>query len=192
MIASLRQLGLTPAKGALVAVLAISLAVVWGPQLATLIGGSEQPPGRRPATAIATSRLDSTSNRPSRQGNEPGQAAKEAAPGPERPKSLVGLAEAVSHDPFAAPAWSPEARRVAAASSGRVDAPAPSELEERFEVLRSSGVAMILTSEKGQAVQIGEEMLRVGDRFEGFEVVEITPTGVVFRPAAEGEDDRGA
>lgn len=174
------------------ALLVIGLCVVWGPQLASL-GGEEAPPTakRLPGVAAAGRRT------PRRRGAKPAMAsAKSPQQTDSKPKKAtvsIGLADAASYDPFAPPAWSPDARRVVAATAESAQVANNTELEERFETLRSSGVAMILVSDAGQAVQIGGKTLRVGDRLEGFEIVKISPAGVVFQPAsADKGDDRGA
>lgn len=189
MTARLSQLGLTPKKAALMAVLLAGLVAVWGPQLSGLFGESRPAqtatanvaaPTARPTAAVARN-TTTVAPQPARPNRVPSK-------GP--PRSAIGLADALAYDPFAPPAWSTSNRRVA----GRPDARSPDveELEARFDTLRESGVAMILVSGEGKAVQIGTHTLQVGDRHEGFEVVEITARGVVFRPALEAEDDRGA
>lgn len=183
----LRQLGVTPAKGALVLVLAIGLGVVWGPQLAGLLGGGKP---RSPASASRPKRPAEVAASPARRA-----VASTLTPAPaptvrDRPLPNIGLAEAISYDPFAPPAWSPLAQR-APQSRGGVSADV-TDVQERFEAIRESGVAMILVSGEGHAAQVGGQTLRVGDRVEGFEVIEIRDSEVVFRPVSDPGDDRGA
>lgn len=193
MTAPPRKLGLTPAKGALMALLAIGLCVVWGPQLASL-GSEEAPPTTRrrpPGVAAASKRTPRRGV--AKPATTPTKPRLQSESKPKKPTAEIGLADAVSYDPFAPPAWSPDARRSAAASGVSAGVATQTELEERFETVRSSGVAMILVSDTGQAVQIGGKTLRVGDQLEGFEIVKISPAGVVFQPAtADKGDDRGA
>lgn len=194
MIAALRQLGLTPAKGALLAFLAIGLGVVWGPQLAGMLPGDEAPATVARGSGASPARGRPTpSRRRAARAPAPRPAAKPRDTTPQPELATITLAEAVAYDPFAPPAWSPASGRKIAAPGGRMDEAAVAELEERFGVLRESGIAMILITEKGRAVQIGDQTLKVGDKLEGFEIVEISAGGVVFQPATTAEgDDRGA
>ena len=184
----LKQHGFTPAKGALVAVLAIGLGVVWGPQLAGPFDGNKKPVARASQPIQSAPTPDTKTQRPRRTRGVPPRPSTPVVR--DRPTPTIGLAEAVSYDPFAAPRWSPVARRADRRSSGlSADA---AELAERFETIRESGVAMILVSGEGRAAQVGDQTLRVGDRVDGFEVVEINDSGVIFRPSVATEDDRGA
>lgn len=178
MIQRLQQLGLTPAKAALVAVLAAVLGAVWGPQLAALLpGGGSQ--------ATVASR---TPNRVPVPSGEP-PLAKPAAveQRSERPLPSMSLVNATRFDPFAAPAWAPARDRQTIASQ----ASSPDEVADRFEVLKRAGVAMLLVSEGGRAARIGDQTLRPGDEIDGFRVVAIDSEGVVFEPAPPSPDGGG-
>ncbi|MEO0529822.1 MAG: hypothetical protein AAF266_04505 [Planctomycetota bacterium] len=189
MTDKLRQIGLTPTKAALMAVLAIGLVVVWGPALSGLLGGKQ---ATTPTVAVATP----TPTRP-RVAPATGSATRKPGTPAEgitkrkRPRPTITVAEAAAYDPFAPPAWSPSSTQVAAIEREAVE---PSELESRFGTLRKSGVAMILVSSDGQAAQVGDRTLRVGDTIDGFQVVEINADGVTFEPAPPDEegDARGA
>jgi len=185
----LRQYGMTPGRAATMAVLALVLAAVWGPQL---FSSAED----RPAVAVVTPPKPSRAAAvappaKSLPAAKSSTASTTTAPKPLKKRVLPKFtaSEAGAYDPFAAPAWSPAAVSLAAGSGeGGSDADA----ENRFEAIRSRGVAMILVSPEGKAAQLGDRTVRVGDQIDGFEVIDITPTGVVFMPAgprpAEGVD----
>ena len=182
MIEQLKQYGLTPGKAALMAVLTVGLGVVWGPQFAGMLGGKSKPVAAR--APAPTRSVDREAVAPAAPRSQTVDAAT-PAPQRERPATDIGIDEAVAYDPFAPPGWSPAARRLAQIDGNQDDD--PTELEERFESLRQSGVAMILVSGEGRAAQVGSRTLHVGDELDGFEVVEINDTGVVFRPLTSQE-----
>lgn len=185
----LQQYGMTPGRAAIMAVLTLVLVAVWRPQL---FSSSDSPPAiavvtpakptpakpvARPAVSVSTTK--------------PLTASTSTAPKPLKKRALPKFtaSKAGAYDPFAAPAWSPAAVSLVAGSGvGGSNADA----EARFEAIRSRGVAMILVSPDGKAAQLGDRTVRVGDQLDGFEVIDITPTGVVFMPAgsrpAEGVD----
>lgn len=185
----LRQYGMTPGRAAIMAVLALALVAVWGPQL---VSSGDGPPAisvvtptkPAPATTVARPALSLPTTKPQ-------TASTATAPKPAKKRAIPKFtaSEAGAYDPFAAPAWSPAAVSLLAGSeAGGSNADA----EDRFEAIRSRGVAMILVSPDGKAAQLGDRTVRVGDQIDGFEVIDITPTGVVFMPAgarpAEGVD----
>jgi hypothetical protein len=190
----LRQYGMTPGRAAIMAVLALALVAVWGPQLFSS-GDSEPviavatPPKPKPAAAVARPAVSLLTAKPLTA--KPLTASTATAPKPQKKRALPKFtaSEAGAYDPFAAPAWSPAAVSLAAGSGvGGSTADA----EDRFKAIRSRGVAMILVSPDGKAAQLGDRTVRIGDQIDGFEVIDITPTGVVFMPAgtrpAEGVD----
>lgn len=178
MTTTLKQLGLTPAKGALIVVLAVGMCWVWSPMLF-----SQSQPSRR--QAIASKQHDA---KPTAQPD-----SSQTVSGPEgeatvaKPHVKLTLSEATRHDPFATPDWAPRTQ-----VAGRTGAPSsPNALRARFDSLASVGVAMLLISEQGQAAQIGDRTVHVGDVIEGFRVVEINVEGVKFVPDEQG-DGHGA
>ena len=175
MTTTLQKLGLTPAKGALIALLAVAMGWVWSP---LLIGESKEP--RRKPIARAARSPEPTRKPVKRQ---PAATVKKAPAALSDAIVKLSLDDATRHDPFAAPGWAPQAQQAGQAGP----AASPSALRQRFESLASSGVAMVLVSEQGQAAQIGDRTVRVGDVIEGFRVVEITAQGVKFTPAEQGE-----
>ncbi len=172
MTTPLQKLGLTPVKGALVGLLAIGMGWVWSP----LILGEARPPRRE---SVARAPKKSPSPKPARL-----EKAQDPNPSPAHAVAAVKmtLAEATRHDPFATPAWAPQPGSPAASGLPA----SPGLTRERFKTLASTGVAMLLVSEEGQAAQIGDRTVQVGDVIDGFRVVEISPSGVRFVPDDEG------
>jgi hypothetical protein len=185
----LRQYGMTPGRAAIMAVLALALVAVWGPQLFSSDDSVPAiavvtPPKPTPAKAVARPAVSLPTAKPL----TPSTAT---APKSQKKRALPKFtaSEAGAYDPFAAPAWSPAAVSLVASSGvGGSNADA----EDRFKAIRSRGVAMILVSPDGKAAQLGDRTVRIGDQIDGFEVIDITPSGVVFMPAgsrpAEGVD----
>lgn len=188
MIQKLRQLGVTPAKAALIGVLGVGLAVVWGPQLGALLPGWGGDSGKARRTAASRR----AGPKPLAANNAEAEAAPEVVK-EEREIPTFLVSEASAYDPFAVPAWSPGARRVA--DAGPEETATVDEVEQRFEGLRETGVAMILVGNDGaEAVQIGDRMLRVGDEIDGFRITAINAKGVTFKSAVptSREGSRGS
>ena len=181
MSAAKKKTGLTPAKGAPIAVLVVVFGVVWIPQLVSL--GGESGPDR--VAAKRDRKAPSAPKRipmPSTKKTQPEELDRRV----KREPVVIDLASALEHDPFAPPAWSPEAARRAQLAEGTLGA--PDEIEARVSELRNSGVAMVLVSEKGRAASINGQTIHVGDELDGFRVIEINATGIVVEPTARGAD----
>lgn len=186
MTSGLKKIGLTPAKAALVAVLALVLAVVWGPQI--FGSGSERPESvaeARPAVR-SSSRAPRRGRRTTTQTPTTSEPARPAAT--ERDLPTITLSDAAAYDPFAVPAWTSEAEQQLVAETSAQPA-SSSSLQQRFDSLKATGVGMVLVSGDGQAAQIGDRTVRVGDEIDGFRVIEITADNIVFQPAPVGEGD---
>lgn len=182
MNAQLKALGLTPAKAALIGVLVVAFAAVWGPQL---IGGSSKKAARATATASP-----SPASRPQPAAPAAARAdAQSAALTPNENDDDAfhrSLTEVADYDPFAAPDWSPAARRVSREIAAVDDTEA---VADRFAAIRKSGVAMILVSGQNRAAQVGETTLQVGDVYDGFRVIRIDAAGVAFEPILDTAED---
>ncbi|MEO1497073.1 MAG: hypothetical protein AAFV43_07985 [Planctomycetota bacterium] len=198
----LKQLGLTPAKAALIAVLGGVLLFVWGPQVAKLFVGR---PGRAAAARLApVTSPPATRSAPAEGGSlvsltaVPRNAVASPNAGPSDPParqskpsgrpSLVDLEAALLHDPFKVPAWSP--RLLEQTAEATANAESASDSEAAFAALEQLGVGMVLLGGDTPAATIGDQTVHVGDQIEGFRVMAITADGVTLSPAAE--DDRGA
>lgn len=183
----LRRIGLTPGRAVVVAALGVGLFAVWGPQVVKLV--SKPGAGSTPAAQSRHSAIVAAPPARAPQNAAPASAPKKERT--ERALPVCSVAEAATYDPFAAPAWSPSASDPA---SGAGAAASDESVAERFESLRKKGVAMVFVSAAGEAAQVGDKTLRVGDRIDGFEVVGIDAAGVVLRPAPDKErrGDHGA
>jgi hypothetical protein len=180
---------MTPGRAAIMAVLALVLVAVWGPQFFSSDDSVPAiavvtPPKPTPAKTVAPP-IKAIPIAKSH------AASTTTAPKPLKKRALPKFtaSEAGAYDPFAAPAWSPAAVSLVAGSGVGIS---NADAEDRFKAIRSRGVAMILVSPDGKAAQLGDRTVRIGDQIDGFEVIDITPTGVVFMPAgsrpAEGVD----
>lgn len=191
----LKQLGLTPAKGALVAGLLLLLAVIWGPQILSFDGGASAPSSK--ITAQSTGKASRRS--PSGTSAKKGTALSTVTPAVSSSKReipVIGASEAGAYDPFRVPSWSPAAAMIAQRSTGQENDSSfltEEELEQRASSLRQAGVAMVLVSSTGRIAKIGDQTVQVGDEIDGFRVMKITAEGVVLQPNASrpaNEEDR--
>lgn len=177
MIQAMQKLGLTPAKGALIALLAGGMGWVWSP----LIFGESKPQRHngvaknQPAPTAASESFINVS--------DPVADVSEKVE-PLQASFKMTLSEATRHDPFAPPSWAPKTDHAGLVSG----AASPDQLQQRFEALAATGVAMVIVSDEGRAAQIGDRTVQVGDVIDGFRVIAITATGVKFEPEAQGGD----
>lgn len=198
MQARLKQLGLTPAKGALVAGLVLLLAVIWGPQFITG-GGSAAPSSKATASRSPGKAARRSSRRPVRSTAKKNAALSTATGSTssyKREIPIIGASEAGVYDPFRVPSWSPAAAMVVQRSPSQEKTDSfltKEEIETRATLLREAGVAMVLVSSTGQIARIGDQTVQVGDEIKGFLVTKITAEGVVLQPNTSGpinEEDR--
>ncbi len=158
------KIGATPAKLALVALLAVVLIVVIVRQLP-----NDTPPAAR--AQVATSA-------PSKAEDETGTVA-ELTTDPETtpvqqtentpPWPETDLSELLAYDPFATPAW-------AIAPESDSDAKQASKLDE----LQKQGVSIVMIAEEAKTATIGERRVRIGDVLEGYRITDITSKGVLL------------
>lgn len=167
---AVRKQGVSKAKLALVAVLGLTLVLVWGN---AFVGGGGKPVAKR-------------RERPRRSADA---AARPAAiqPGTRLEDSravavdwpAMPLPEAVLNDPFAKPPWArrkiEESQRSAADKNGAGGMP-----------LAAAEATMIVISGESRVATVEGRELRIGDTHEGFEVIDITRRGVVFASAVDG------
>ena len=176
--------GVTPAKLALICVLSIVLvAVVYR----NFVRG---PSGAETALSAASA------------GHESGESAAEKEPAkpipaspaqqPLEPQKIVpprrtwpkfDLAETIARDPFAIPERFPESLVQASAAGDSAEAAATVPLQgqapdaERsaaLAALQQEGVQLVLQNGREYVAKIGDREVRVGDRIDGFRVVEIS------------------
>lgn len=168
-------------KIALVSVLAMVLAGVWG---RVLIGGGKHSgrssiETRRKTGPVAAPVAETAREQPNRR--------------PAAEWAEVPLAEAVLNDPFAKPAWAAPPKP--APGRATPEASPPSGRAAAKENLRARGASMILVGAGGKIAVVGDREVRVGDTIDGFEVLDITTTGVILsdtRTNARSEAASGA
>lgn len=194
-------------KLAVVALLAIALVAVWGPQL---LSSGEPPLALQPTAPIAPTQSHRPVGIPRPHAAGPIAAANGSVGSPPVAKPVrvrdrapaITVAQAAEHDPFRLPPWSPEAieRATAAeavATAEAVDpvtgAPVAEQVDpqQRLEELQKSGVGMILVSKGRRSATIGDRTVREGDEINGFRVVEITATEVLLSPSVNGAPVEG-
>ena len=192
-MADKKSVGLTPAKGALIGVLAVVLMAV----LYVQFGGSEttvEPAIAEPAPVASKAPTGRTKvdSKP----KEVVTATIETAH-----KTLSNLSSwqppeletVVQYDPFALPASFPQPRSAEAeaalaqiASDGKVEEepdPAKRQAEladftRKLEELRHNGVQVIIRQNDQYVAMIGDQTIHVGDEINGFRVVAIDGNGV--------------
>jgi hypothetical protein len=185
--------GLTPAKGALIGVLAIVLVGVlymqFGGSTSTAAAGEAR---RRPVAAAASAA-------------KPAQAAPAAKNKLPENKPVVELAslvdpkawkspplaDVVAYDPFAVPASFPKPKAVDAKGKGdglvaaaqaddaRRMAEAVAQLQTQLRELEQRGVQVIVRDRDQYAAMIGDRVVHVGDEIDGFTVTVIDPASGV-------------
>lgn len=168
--------GATPAKLALIGVLAVVLIGVIAMQFS---GSSSQPHNRPPrANGAARAAKPAAVRRTTAEQAAPATESKQTS-WPEHPLQTV-----LVHDPFGPPAWSRAPGELdavdvvdAADASERASLEADRQILER---LKTSGVSMVMISDGSRVARVGDLELREGDRIGGCVVREITTDGVVL------------
>lgn len=166
----MQRAGATPGKLALIGVLAIILTYVIVSQLP-----STPPP-----------RLELVTPEPAASAVAPvaplaAVPAEQAVSGEARAKPwpAADLDAVVRFDPFAAPAWAV----ASAANLSLAGSPAAAAANQRAEALaklRTLGAAVIMEVDGEPLALVGEQQIRVGDRLEGFQVKQITESGIIL------------
>ena len=187
----LREMGLTPAKAVLIAVLGLIFAVV---VLQNFMGGETTPSAeakprkrRLPITPVVSP--------------APGNAAEamvlSSAQNSVRKWPEIELAQAIEHDPFALPVplrpkkKSPEQVLAEQGPDPQIEIEKEqekrlAELRERrreklarIKAMQQSGVAIALVTQDERVIKIGNKKFYEGDLWEGFRIVEIRSDGSV-------------
>jgi hypothetical protein len=161
----LEKAGASPAKLAMVGVLALALtAVIWHN-----VSGTAQPIEMRPETAPPTEVVK--------------EAVKPAATNDKqvvqqihRDWPEIALANVVKHDPFAMPIWYLAAQADDNAAAGGLLARSAQVIEELKKV---QSRIVVITAEDRMAM-LGDLSLREGDTIEGFQVTKITTEEIVL------------
>jgi hypothetical protein len=176
------KVGATPAKLALVGVLALVLVGV----VASNFSGGEAPPTAASSQdAVAPEAVEPTT------AADPATAPSEAAPEPDA-KNPFGkfavedrwpktpLKDAARFDPFAPAPW-------AAVPEEVVDAEAAEDGAKKLDELRNAENAIIFMAGDTRRALIGEQEFQIGDVIGRFKIADITPLGVVLSEVDEGE-----
>ena len=165
--ASKKRAGASKGKLALVGVLCLVMAAVWGNALMgsgkpASVARQNRKPTPRPIGA--TPQPAATTNQTSNQ---------QLADWPE-----MALASAVLNDPFAKPSWAiADEPTQTSTASGRRRTDSTAAVRE---TLAEQGASMIVIAGDKKIATIGELEVRIGDTVAGYEVVDITPNGVVL------------
>lgn len=162
--------GASKGKLALIAVLGVMLLAVWGN---ALVGGDSQPAEASRRTRKPASRHPSVAP----------VAAKPAAASPTiNPVQwpTMPLAQAVRNDPFGKPGWAISPRGSAEAGAKPAQGAAVAGAIASQQQLTETGASMIVIAGDERIATIGDQEVRIGDRVSGYEVVDITPAGVVL------------
>ena len=185
----MQRTGATPGKLALVGVLAVILVTVIVKQLPSKPAAPElasrRPASRQPQT-VRQPTLPHKKNNPSKSKFDKTKSStnqkEQQTQKPTWPD--LSLQAAIAFDPFAPPEWLTQART--AEHPGEIDSRHLSEAsrqrrkQEVLKELRELGTTMVVISEGDKRATIGEQTVRIGDRFEGFLITDITKQGVVL------------
>ncbi len=174
------QVGATPGKMVLIAV----LAVVFVSVLVFQFTATEEPPVPR-ENADASGNSES---RPAENGSSVPTSPPDKGdlPKPDRQKPEIALEEVLLHDPFAVPAvlLPPTGPSSADTAHGVPDKVRREELRRKREqvlaAIREEGVQMVFLGKDGQAAIIGDRRVSIGDIFKGFRVTGIGSDGVTL------------
>jgi hypothetical protein len=159
LLSTKKRFGATPAKLALVAVLAVV-------QLAVIVRAVWH---RSEVVAIAAPSAESTPATTSTPAATPGPTneARDATRWP-----VASLEEALAFDPFQKPQWLME---ITAATESAIANPS-----ESLQQLKQEGASIVVLSDDGKAATIGDQQFRIGDVIDGYQVTDITIHGVEF------------
>lgn len=194
----LQDMGLTPAKAILIAVL---ILVFVGVMLSNFVGGGS------PATELELAKRPSKVTKVSRK--LPGSSAQPAVANSQPMKKWpkIALDQAIAHDPFALPLVlrpkKVEKKVVVEQPAQQNNKVAIDEAAERqrqvqelerqaaereallkkqmetIKTMQESGIGIALVTPEEQVIKIGNKKLKVGDMWDGFRIVEIRANGEV-------------
>jgi len=163
--------GVTRGKLALVGVLCLLMAVVWGN---ALLGG-DAPANSAKRAPRPRSISHAVIKSPATDAPQAGAAVTAAQPLADWPE--MPLTSAVLNDPFAKPSWA--ITKPAKPAAGGPEEQGGSQAATRKELTRQ-GASMIVISGEKKIATVGELEVRIGDNVAGYRVVDITPDGVVL------------
>ena len=160
------RFGLTPAKLALVAVLALVQVVVIVRAVRHRWASVAE------AAPVQASRMAPMAVRPRPAPQPTASPASPAAVVHRRSWPKVSLEEALEFDPFEKPGWLATAIVAADRVAGQQS--------EMLEQLKQQGASIVVVSGDAKAATIGDQQFRIGDVIDGYQVTDITVRGVEF------------
>lgn len=162
----LEKAGASPAKLAMVGVLALALgAVIWHN-----VSGTAQPMEARPETTPPT-QVAKEEVKPA-----PANSNKQLVEKLRREWPEIALNNVVKHDPFAMPIWYLAAQADDDATAGGMLARSAKVIEE----LKNVQSRIVVISDEDRMAMLGDLSLREGDTIEGFQVTKITTEEIVL------------
>lgn len=173
----MKKIGATPAKLALVGVLAVVLLVVIVGQLPTSQAPSE-------IASRQTTQSNEQSKRPklaqTKKQTEGSLEKTKAAP---RVWTEMTVESIVAFDPLAKPDWLITAEASLVDGSEGIFSDKSQREAKKAAVLKQlmqEGTKIVVISSGEKRATLGEQQVRIGDQFEGFEITDITKQGVVL------------
>ena len=168
---TMQKLGATPAKLALVGVLAVVLLIVVVP----LVKGKKSAPDHPQVSAQKKTKKTRPHRHKLNTNQDSGKTDKETLPEVSWPE--ISMEEIVKNDPMKVPNWFVQVSREKKREKQLVDTSKNLRVLEQLEEL---GASIVVIAEDERIATIGEQQVKIGDRIEGFEVSDITTEGVVL------------
>jgi hypothetical protein len=162
---ALKKLGVTPARLALIGVLAVMLLSVLVYQFGTS-GGQD----KNPAPLASEEPSAEQHAAPQSQSGIASQAPASLAPWPKLPLEQIS-----QHDPFRLP---PVLRKELGAGLDSPQSPQAEHNQQLLSELTSAGTGMVIVSGGQRIARVGANTLRVGDTIGGYRVWKIDAQGV--------------
>lgn len=112
----------------------------------------------------------------------PEETKSDPKPQKEKPKPdwpAFSPSEVARRDPFAMPAWYRDIQSLSVQENETVTEP---EVEQKLVLkeLQETGAAIVLIADSMRIAEVGDQQVRVGDKIDGYEVSDITPSGVIL------------
>lgn len=177
---TLKKIGATPAKLAVVGVLGVVFLAVVVPQLRGKSSGMAAADSRRTKKTKSKEQAEQQPEKPvnpSTDANPKSRAVHEW--------TKIPFEQIVSYDPLAAPGWFVEAvavPEITELDDDRDNAVALADLEKQ-------GANIVVIANQRRIASIGSQTVRVGDLIEGYQVSNITTEGVVLTELRSNSSD---
>lgn len=162
------KIGATPAKLALIAVLAIVLMLVL----------FNQPDNTPPSSVAQPEEKSETTQRTSPKAGKAEQADEASTPEmllPDYPDwPLYALDQIIEFDPFSAPPWLQA--RSASISTDQLKSD-----RETLRKLKQQGASIVVITLDKKTATVGDQEFRIGDVVAGHQIIDITTRGIILR-----------